>query len=98
MTAGLHNKLKQIRYTEFLESYLIERNFRVKPEDGYSNLREIKTGVPQGSVWGPLLYLMYKCDLQNLQNNTVTTFVDDTAIISMVQQRNRRNSKKSYNK
>ena len=79
-------KLKTIlpkQYTEILDSCLTERFFRIKQGDDYSELKEINAGVPQGSVLGPVLYLLYTSDLPKLENNTVATFADDTAILAV---------------
>ena len=37
--------------------------FRVKQDDVYSNLQIIQSGVPQGSILGTILYLLYTYDL-----------------------------------
>src|SRR5215472_9148452 len=46
-------------------------------------VKEIKAGVPQGSVLGSILYLLYTSDIPELGNSTVTTFADDTAILAV---------------
>ena len=83
---GLNHKLRTIlpkQYAEILESYLTERFFRIKQGDVYSELKEIKAGVPQGSVLGPVLHLLYTSDLQELENSIVATFANDTAILAV---------------
>ena len=78
-------KLKALlpaQYFEILQSYISERYFRIKLENAYSELKEIKAGVPQGSVLGPLLYLIYTYDLPKLGINTIATFADDTAVMA----------------
>ena len=83
---GLNHKLRTIlpkQYTEILESYLTERFFRIKQGDAYSELKEIKAGVPQGSVLGPVLYLLYTSDFPKLECSIVATFADDTAILAV---------------
>jgi hypothetical protein len=57
--------------------------FRVKHDDSYSELKLIKAGVPQGSVRGPVLYLLYINDVPTTSKSTMTTFADDTAVIAI---------------
>ena len=83
---GLKHKLKNLlpsQFAKILESYLDDRLFMIRLEDAYSEMKVIKAGVPQGSVLGPVLYLLYTNDLPSLGNNTVATFADDTAILAV---------------
>jgi hypothetical protein len=79
---GLVHKLRSIlpdHFYQVLKSYLTNRHFRVKHEGSYSELKLIKAGVPQGSVLGPVLYLLYINGVPTTLNNTMTTFADDTS-------------------
>lgn len=83
---GLIEKLSKqlpIQYVNILQSYISDRYFRIKQDDEYSEIKPIHAGVPQGSVLGPILYLLYTNDLPTLQHNTIATFADDTAIMSL---------------
>ena len=65
-----------------LQSYLYKRKFFVKVDDEDSEICTINAGVPQGSVLGPILYTIYTSDLPEIQNVTIATYADDTAIIA----------------
>jgi hypothetical protein len=72
----------QLQYYLFLKSYLHNWHFQVKVEDSYTDLLPVKAEVPQGSVRGPLLYLLYTADLPTSPDATIATFADDTAILA----------------
>ena len=50
-------------------------------ESGWGNIR---AGVPQGSVLGPLLFLIYINDLEDGIEANVNFFADDTSLFSIV--------------
>lgn len=78
----IHKTLPQEYYT-ILKSYINQRFFRIKCGGSYSTLKEIKAGVAQGSVIGPLLYLLYTSDLPQSEDTVTATFADDTALLAV---------------
>ena len=70
-------------FCNFLQSHLTERYFGVKQEDSYSNLFPISAGVPQRSILGPLLYLLYTSDIPTSNEYVAATFADDTALLAI---------------
>lgn len=66
---------------DLFKSYLTDREQKVKVNGKYSEPRSITCGVPQGTVLGPILYLIYANDLFSQQSNgEIISFADDTAI------------------
>ena len=63
---------------KFFESYLENRYQFVKLENSKSIISLIEFGVPQGSILGPLLFLLYINDLPEATNLFVKLYADDT--------------------
>ena len=85
---GLIFKLKangvEGKMLNLIESFLNERYQRVVLNGQHSEWEEIKAGVPQGSILGPLLFLIYINDLSENLESDVKLFADDTSIFSIV--------------
>jgi hypothetical protein len=47
-----------------------------------SNSFHTHSDVPQGSILGPLVYVLYTSDLPSFKETTLGTFADDTAIFA----------------
>ena len=54
----------------------------------HSDSSAIESGVPQGSVLGPLLFLVYINDLEKNIKSNVKFFADDTMLYSVVEDPN----------
>ena len=85
---GLLFKLKQNgvsgKLLKFFESYLNNRKQSVAINGFYSDFAAIESGVPQGSVLGPLLFLVYINDLELKLKSNVKFFADDTMLFSVI--------------
>ena len=68
---------------DLLSSYLNDRYKRVKINDNESSYRKINTGVPQGTILGSLLFIIYINDLlTELPPDAISAYADGTAIIT----------------
>ena len=64
-----------------IENYLTSRNQFINFSNTSSSTKLINIGVPQGSIFGPLLFLIYINDLPNAINSTPRLFADETCLI-----------------
>ena len=64
----------------WLGSFLVGRLMRVSVSGSYSGLKLVLSGVPQGSVLGPLLFLIYVNDLPFHIRSKCKVFADDFKI------------------
>ena len=85
---GILFKLKQIGIggplLNWFQTYLVGRLQRVIIKGQESTLLPITAGVPQGSILGPLLFLIFINDLPQGIESNVDLFADDTSILDIV--------------
>jgi hypothetical protein len=81
-----HLKLHHCLIT-WITNYLTGRTQLTMVDSSYSDISPVPSGVPQGSVLGPLLFIIYLQDLINkinmyCKNTTVYAFADDIKLLS----------------
>ena len=75
---GIRNKALNL-----CASYLTDRKQCVNYDGYFSNLLNISTGVPQGSILGPLFFLIYLNDFDRSTNKfRFITYADDTTLVT----------------
>ena len=68
----------------WIEKWLTHRRQRVIVDGEISNWKSVLSGVPQGSVLGPILFLIYINDLEDDISSKVPKFADDTKVFRKV--------------
>ena len=68
----------------WIEKWLIDRRQRVVVDGEVSNWKSVLSGVPQGSVLGPILFLIYINDLDDDITSKVLKFADDTKVFRKI--------------
>ena len=69
------------RSINWLEWYLSHRSFRVNLQSKYSCIAKIDCGVPQGSIVGPLLFLLYVNDMKQAVDCDSSLYADDSCLV-----------------
>ena len=66
---------------DWFKSYLFNRQTRVYQNGSLSEEKPVSTGVPQGSILGPLLFVLFFNDISNyLKYSKIAKYADDTVI------------------
>ena len=73
---GLSNDI-----VKWFQSYLSGRQQLVDVAGTFSSCENITCGVPQGSILGPLLFLIYVNDMSGVIGNKLLLYADDSAIL-----------------
>ena len=89
----LLHKLKQLGITgklvNWLLSFLSDRNHFVRIPGGVSSDGSVLSGVPQGTVLGPLLFLILLSDISSdINHSSVVSFADDTRVYRQINEIN----------
>ncbi len=66
----------------WIQAFLQDRSFRVAVNGCVSEFRSAQSGVPQGTVLGPIPFLIYINDLSDPLQEKVSLFADDARLIS----------------
>ena len=67
---------------DIIKDFLMDRTFRVSVQGKFSSFKDILSGIPQGSVLGPLLFILFINDLPECVKSTVKIFADDLKLIA----------------
>lgn len=86
---GLLFKLRSIGISgsllDWISDYLQDRIQRVCVKGSLSSWKKIFAGVPQGSILGPLLFLIFINDIVNNIGTNIRLFADDTSLYHIVE-------------
>ena len=79
----------QIDALRLVYDYFSNRKQRVKLNETFSTWRDIEYGVPQGSIFGPLLFNIHLCDLfYFLDDLDIASYADDTTLNTVKKTKN----------
>ena len=73
-----------VKSQQFFKSYLENRHQRININNISSNYSRLRCGVPQGSILGPLLFIIYTNDifLEIDRNEELYMYADDTLLLN----------------
>ena len=81
----LLQKMVHLRFSAhtimWFRSYLTNRTFLVNVEKSFSDPGKLECGVPQSSILGPLLFLLYVNDMPGAISFEMLLYADDTCLV-----------------
>ena len=69
---------------DFIRAFLTGRRQIVRANRSYSTWKNVISGVPQGSVLGPMLFTLYVWDAPQVVKSIVSMFADDTKLYTVL--------------
>jgi hypothetical protein len=76
------------KHNQWIKAFLESRTQAVVLENKYSDKVDVTSGVPQGSVLGPVLFLIYINDITDNMQSTIRLFADDCTIYRPINNKN----------
>jgi len=73
---------------KWVESFLNDRKQKVTVNGAESKIHKVTSGIPQGSVLGPILFVIYINDMPECVDSTTYLFADDTKIFKEIKSSN----------
>ena len=81
-------KMKNLGITgkslKWVEAFISNRKQRVRVDNSLSSWKDVVSGIPQGSVLGPILFVIFINDMPGILQNICQLFADDAKIFTAV--------------
>ena len=66
----------------WIKAFLSNRRQRVRVNDSTSSWKPVISGIPQGSILGPILFILYVNDIPSQLQSIISMYADDTKLFS----------------
>ena len=67
---------------KWIKDFLSNRRQRVRVNDSISSWKPVISGIPQGSILGPILFTLYVNDIPSQLQSIISMYADDTKLFS----------------